>query len=91
MLLTKAQSDATEYNKELGDVQSRIDNANSLEDLGQVVTALVADTRAMVVEGDISRYHHKTGGGMASEEAACVVDCRNALADFLFRWQRFSI
>src|SRR5919202_613630 len=39
--------------------------------------------RAMLVEVAISRYHHsaKSGGGVASVEAACVVDCRNVLGE----------
>ncbi len=48
LMLTTAKDAATDYNSSLGNVQSSLDNANSLEDLGQVVSALVADTRKMV-------------------------------------------
>ncbi len=48
LMLTTAKDAASDYNTSLGGVQERLNDANSLEDLGQVVTALVADTRKMV-------------------------------------------
>lgn len=47
-MLIAAQAATEDYNSNLGDVQGRIEEAQSLEDLGNVVTALVADTRKMV-------------------------------------------
>src|SRR5205823_940907 len=41
-----------------------------------------AHERAMLVEVAISRYHHsQTRGGVASVDAACIVDCRNVLGE----------
>lgn len=48
MMLSNAKDAASDYGTNINDVQNRLDNANSLEDLGQVVSALVADTRKMV-------------------------------------------
>lgn len=47
-MLTTAQAAAGDYGDNLEDVQGRINKAKSIDDLGQVVSALVADTRKMV-------------------------------------------
>lgn len=47
LMLSSAKDAASDYGSNLDDVQNRLDNAHSLEDLGQVVSALVADTRKM--------------------------------------------
>lgn len=47
-ILTSVKSAASDYSDTLGDVEARMQGADSLEDLGQVVSAIVADTRKMV-------------------------------------------
>lgn len=47
-LLTSVKSATTEYGDSLGDVSQKIAEANSIEDLGKVVTSIVQDTKKMV-------------------------------------------
>lgn len=47
-MLSAAQAATGDYSDNLEDMQTRIQKANSIESLGQVVSALVADTRKMV-------------------------------------------
>lgn len=47
-MLSSVKSATSEYGDSLGDVSDKIKNATSLEDLGQVVSAIVEDTKMMV-------------------------------------------
>ena len=48
LMLTTAKQETSEYGSTLEDVQGRVQAARSIEDLGHVVSAIVADTRKMV-------------------------------------------
>lgn len=48
LMLTTAKAETSEYGSTLEDVQGRMQAARSIEDLGHVVSAIVADTRKMV-------------------------------------------
>ncbi|MDP2207115.1 MAG: GGDEF domain-containing protein [Alphaproteobacteria bacterium] len=47
-MVSTAKSATTEYGENLSDVSQQIGSASSLEDLGAIVSAIVADTRKMV-------------------------------------------
>ncbi|MFN7114528.1 MAG: GGDEF domain-containing protein [Alphaproteobacteria bacterium] len=47
-MVSTAKSATTEYGENLSDVSQQLDSAASLEDLGAIVSAIVADTRKMV-------------------------------------------
>lgn len=47
-ILTSVKSAASDYSDTLDTVETRVSQASSLEDLGNVVSAIVADTRKMV-------------------------------------------
>ncbi|HRJ67804.1 MAG TPA: diguanylate cyclase, partial [Alphaproteobacteria bacterium] len=47
-MVSGAKSAATEYGDNLSDVSDQLTQANSIEDLGKIVTAIVADTKKMV-------------------------------------------
>lgn len=47
-MVSGAKSAATEYGENLSDVSTQLTHANSIEDLGKIVTSIVADTRKMV-------------------------------------------
>ncbi len=47
-MVTSAKSATSEYGENLSDVSDQLNTAKSLEDLGAIVTAIVADTKRMV-------------------------------------------
>jgi diguanylate cyclase len=58
-MLGSAKSATTEFGETLGNVSDKIENAESLEDLGNVVTTIIQDTKKMVeknqeLEGKLS-------------------------------------
>lgn len=48
MMLSTAKNASTEYNETLEDSADKINNAESLEDLGRIVSTIVEDTKRMV-------------------------------------------